>query len=138
MTFFSLEIWLYYILGPESSCLIFFLAYTLLYIYIYVFYAFDIREKILDIEKNCQIFNIAHVQNSVNKYYMGNDIFMLHFLIYWLIYIYIYIIIIFLANPTLGWRIIVFLITLFWVNTFWCGVFWVPYQNSPLSLIALV
>ena len=29
----------------------------------------------LDIEKICQISNIAYVQNSDNKYYMGNDIF---------------------------------------------------------------
>ena len=34
----------------------------------------------LDIEKICQISNIAYVQNSDNKYYMGNDIFMLHLL----------------------------------------------------------
>ena len=32
----------------------------------------------LDIEKKFQISNIAYVQNSVNKYYMGKDIFILH------------------------------------------------------------
>ena len=34
----------------------------------------------LDIEKICQISNIAYIQNFVNKYYKGNDIFMLHLL----------------------------------------------------------
>ena len=29
----------------------------------------------LDIEKNFQISNIAYVQNYVNKYYIGKDIF---------------------------------------------------------------
>ena len=33
----------------------------------------------LDIEKKFQISNIAYVQNSINKNYMGKDIFMLHF-----------------------------------------------------------
>ena len=34
----------------------------------------------LDIEKICQISNIAYVQNYVNKYYIGKYIFMLHLL----------------------------------------------------------
>ena len=34
----------------------------------------------LDIEKNFQISNIAYMQNFVNKYYKGNDIFMLRLL----------------------------------------------------------
>jgi len=39
-----------------------------------------LERQSLDIEKFRQISNIAHVQNSVNKYYMGNDIFMLYLL----------------------------------------------------------
>ena len=34
----------------------------------------------LNIKKIYQISNIAYVQNYVNKYYMGNNIFMLHLL----------------------------------------------------------
>ena len=39
-----------------------------------------LERESLDIKKICQISNIAYVQNYVNKYYMGNNIFMLHLL----------------------------------------------------------
>ena len=76
--FFSPKIWIYCILGLKSSCFIFSLAYLF---FIYVFYAFDIiKIEILDIKKFFQISNIAYVQNYDNKYYMGNNIFILHLL----------------------------------------------------------
>ena len=82
VTFFiSPKIWIYCILGLESSCFIFSLAYPFLY-------TFSIRLILetdsLDIKKICQISNIVYVQNYVNKYYTGNNIFMLHLLSFWL------------------------------------------------------
>ena len=39
-----------------------------------------LERESLDIKKICQISNIAYVQNYINIYYMGNNIFMLHLL----------------------------------------------------------
>ena len=49
--------------------------------FLYMFSILLILEReSLDIKKICQISNIVYVQNYVNKYYTGNNIFMLHLL----------------------------------------------------------